>query len=1593
MNPQNPNQKKFSFKGRKGQAGLIILLALAFGLIFYAAASNIGRISQTKTQTQIAAMAGASKLASQMSSYGQYLFETQLGGRKRICAPSGVLMAIILVVVIIVLIIITICTWGGASPAWGLVGTLLGVGAAAAQAITIAVLAVALTMALANVVLQVAVIQPALTKMWNKVIQDTMGIADQFSEQGILAGLSNIVTDNKQVPDMYDFDNDFVWGYGTDGKPKDRISRFGYYYTKERLEDIVIPNLPAIDQFMNQLRDFVYKNPKPPYADPAESPKWGLYDPPDCKDNPGHECCYDPTDANGDGEPDKVIPAYCNPCCVSARVPNPLKDDNPETQDEFVSARPACCDCVKNGSCPPDKQCGVSTTCAATSPYGTDYPYVYNRYFENSDNNFPRKRIKLAPEEDPNVASLDGLNPLPDPTIQVGLKLFDRDSCPGAVPYVEPDGIFHHIWFGSYFSFGDKLCPKGFVAQPLPPLVQPAGTYYAGKCDGTVKLSAINAELSTYTCVAIDQPENAFISFKEELGTDDENKNYIKNPQDPNGIQIKVTDPTQIGFHVYDTTGYYSDPEYTAAGGYSPDVADLKKGIFPFFYKIKDWGLDIGELDTTPGLTVHPEHCYWYDEKYSSKDGLIPPHPCNLTTGALYDQQPMGLRPQLVLPIDPQSADPDPKKRVVFNTTNYVDNVSIAGRPALKPDHVSLPSDTNPYGTRGIVAKDEMCADQLYPLDSISEKIGFWKAGADRYCQPPGNEEGWPYFAHCAKHRWDPEHPGCVETVQFQDIDGDGVVDEKDQDEKTPVDCYCSAGGSDPKEFPEDVLDSLVYNINDFLDFSRILFRKWESQKRRLGLNFKYWYPDIAEWIEPQKGKGLCFICEEDTQGELWTALDAIKEIRTRLELWRDANYFGQGCDDVWCSPSSCSIVQNDEALSMTSAPGVQGVVNCLSYNLDNAKRFQTCLDACSTAELRADTTIPFRRADPVNNPGATADGYIQMENAGLCGPLPRSLITRHDAVTNKDMIFDPSGEFKHSSPARLQELLGCEYKDYDPYYGFMGCIGKLKQANQIRCWDELNCEARYGPTCELRCTGMGLQDCKDICQSNSDTCNFNCDTYTRDGGLTNCNNDFNACWTNCTLQEADCNSKCTTGPCFTACNTEKVNVCQPGCSDTRKACRDKVLNDYYPNCQATCTYWADQCNTDCLDTSDDPAPGPTCVQKCFIKRQNCYSTAESTWNQNRTDFGTCGGATGQAFSCFNDVHTDIEWYWTGNGCMYPDQRADFGYPIDTNKADHSSPLVDPDDKDPAPPTVDFTDGPEGIQAQKGSCIDTAPGGIIDLITQSIPEAENQSAKFKTRRDFLANRLGEANEVITIFREAELEFTQFLENAARDLIQLRIDFDKEESGLPYHIIYGWQGPPPEDSQISREGYWHIIKVEARTPDKCDKGCWAPERERDKNNDPKWPRVKSYTKGTSRCYELVNTNGIVKYRVTRFDQDRDPTSGNSKFPSGQKIWDFRFFNPLRGKGDVSNLGIACQDRVIPNPPPSELPVAASSEKIFGGAFLLNKSDDSPGCWQKANELLSHGASTEVCAQYYFHMGNPKGMSHQFIKCPTDDRPTF
>ena len=363
---------KDQLTGRQAQVGIVLVLVVAVALILYAAALNIGRVSVSKRATILAANTAASKMASFYASYGQMLFMESLGGKTKVCGWTGVVAAIITLIIIVIIIIISYaCPPGGAAAA----------GAAAGGGLGAVAIVAAVVFAVANVVIQVALVQPGISAMWAKMMQDQFSMSDQVVEQGIQGAAMTAVSDIIQIPDLWDLDTDGSWGDLADPtdrySAKDYVSRFAYYYTR-RMQDVPALGLHEVEDYINALADLLYGGDfdlDPVTGDPNDTDDWGLYDPVDCSDPAEtHPCCF-PTLP--------TFPASCDPCCV------PLMDPD----DPTVRLRPECCDDGSCASAEPPMLAGDPETCLSRSIYNSApdpyrYPYIYSNYTENSLNNF-----------------------------------------------------------------------------------------------------------------------------------------------------------------------------------------------------------------------------------------------------------------------------------------------------------------------------------------------------------------------------------------------------------------------------------------------------------------------------------------------------------------------------------------------------------------------------------------------------------------------------------------------------------------------------------------------------------------------------------------------------------------------------------------------------------------------------------------------------------------------------------------------------------------------------------------------------------------------------------------------------------------------------------------------------------------------------------------------------------------------------------------------------------------------------------------------------------------------------------------------------
>ena len=225
--------------GKRGQTSLILILLAAAGLIFYAITLNWGRVAQNKVLLSIAADQTASLLASDAASYGEMEKSQYLGNTNRTSGFDGLLIDILMIVVAVVA---TIFSFGSTGPAWlVLLGEILSV--------------VSVVVSVVNLALQLAVVQPGITALWNK-LQKNQPVLQQFYEQGVGTALQGIVGDQVNVTDYFDLNTNTKFGLLSSDVANDTVGRFAFFYT-DRLKMLNQKPMPNVQFFYDQLGEFI----------------------------------------------------------------------------------------------------------------------------------------------------------------------------------------------------------------------------------------------------------------------------------------------------------------------------------------------------------------------------------------------------------------------------------------------------------------------------------------------------------------------------------------------------------------------------------------------------------------------------------------------------------------------------------------------------------------------------------------------------------------------------------------------------------------------------------------------------------------------------------------------------------------------------------------------------------------------------------------------------------------------------------------------------------------------------------------------------------------------------------------------------------------------------------------------------------------------------------------------------------------------------------------------------------------------------------------------------------------------------------------
>ena len=376
----------------RGQTALILILLAAAALIFLAITLNWGRVAQTKALLTIAADQSASLLASDAASYGEMMKEENLQGTNQYTGRVGLIVAII---TIIVAIVVTICSYGTMGPVmWLLV-----------------------VAAVANLDLQIVVVQPGITSIWNQ-LQKNQPITQQFYEGGIAAALQGSVTDQVNITDYLDSNANGVLG-STNGFPNDTVGRFALFYT-DRLKMLNKPLIPQVVFFYNQLGELMNGETCGQNESDYASYQNAVTLNPVCAALGAQTCINDPIDPacqvkipnvfqlNDACSSSNPYSPYCDPCCQPLQVLDPAYcassatkgtfnsthsmsglstqssncTFNPMHPTQYVSVRPSSCDQGTSYN-------GAPVQCTQNNPYGAygastnPYTLLYDPTFQN----------------------------------------------------------------------------------------------------------------------------------------------------------------------------------------------------------------------------------------------------------------------------------------------------------------------------------------------------------------------------------------------------------------------------------------------------------------------------------------------------------------------------------------------------------------------------------------------------------------------------------------------------------------------------------------------------------------------------------------------------------------------------------------------------------------------------------------------------------------------------------------------------------------------------------------------------------------------------------------------------------------------------------------------------------------------------------------------------------------------------------------------------------------------------------------------------------------------------------------------------------
>jgi hypothetical protein len=416
---------------RRGQTSIVLIVIIAIALVFYAASLNWGRITQYKTLTVMASNLAAANMASTVTSWGEYQLQDTLGGRPEYCERTNFF---VMVIVLAIVIVISIFTFGAAAAA---LAPLFG--AVVAGVIVAIVVVAAIAMAATALFLNLAIIQPGMVSLWNRMQADMQTIEDRTVESGIMVGLESSVTDPVMLDDNFDMNADGQWvdkfGVSNMATNPNKISRFGFFYTM-RLRFLSPVKVPEVDLFVSNLKELLYDNPYNKIGDKCTTEEKSTIPLPLKCETPDNWGLFDPKCIGSSATPEP----YCNACCQPVSV-RPKSCDDPKAPPPVVSAKCT----VPDGDYP-----------------SSSYAFQYDPFRENFDNSFLSFREKLGIDDDNEIFNKNPV--LPDGLQVPGLTMeFMQKDATGSTGGIEKrTGVYPFFWkMGSFLMSTPVTLPLG----------------------------------------------------------------------------------------------------------------------------------------------------------------------------------------------------------------------------------------------------------------------------------------------------------------------------------------------------------------------------------------------------------------------------------------------------------------------------------------------------------------------------------------------------------------------------------------------------------------------------------------------------------------------------------------------------------------------------------------------------------------------------------------------------------------------------------------------------------------------------------------------------------------------------------------------------------------------------------------------------------------------------------------------------------------------------------------------------------------------------------------------------------------------------